>query len=386
MIDVDRSSKARLVGTAASTIVLALAAVVLVRPILFDDDNAPVTIKSVARLGERFVAAGGTQRGNGGIWTSIDGRRWSTAPIDLGPRRMGHVLDLVSWKSSIIGVGYVKGLQADLASFWLVSASGKAGEMSANSPAASRARAIAISPSALVAVGTQRSKHFRPIVWFSADGHRWLSTQMPVPTKSASSNVVPTDVTYVQDHGFVAVGVIHRDDRVCPLAWESSDGTHWRIEEGIQPCQDGVLSEMSTVIQTGKHEIALGRVGDHAAAWTWGPTGWRVEWTDHAQMATGSVSNPESPASEIVAAASVGDGRIIAAGWQVSEGSTRWTLWVRTRAGWIQDAGRSDVGYTALNVTQQGLIFAATPGSGGNPARVTEIELNSIGTSTIQQR
>lgn len=208
------------------------------------------------------------------VWTSPDGITWSAIPDDPFRHNVDRLHGVVAWGPGFIAFGDNE--VTNRAVVW-TSPDGYTWTRVSDDAAVFKAdiHAITVGGPGLVAVGSGHES-CEPVVWTSPDGYSW--TRLPHdPTVFGDSSecgwfgglIRISDVS-AGGPGLVAVG----SDLFGAQAavWTSPDGMTWtRVPDDpavLGATTDEPYTEMTSVAEVGDGLVAVGTMGDAAAAWT----------------------------------------------------------------------------------------------------------------------
>ncbi|MCU1691199.1 MAG: hypothetical protein JWM64_290 [Frankiales bacterium] len=234
------------------------------------------------------LVAGGGSAGDGALWTSPDGRAWTSRPQAGGVADSSEPEDVTALAGrpdspAVVAAGTV---DDPLGSHALLLTSddgttfrsaGSSGQLRGRGPRADRSPAAAVRSGATTVVvgsGDDGLAVYSAYALRSVDGRDWALAS-PAGLRGTSNRGRGMYDVAAGPGRLVAVGYTGRgnDRPYGPAAWTSSDGRSWSTVELPQPTgAQGVGSYLTSVVWTGRQWVALGRVdrgaAEEVAAWT----------------------------------------------------------------------------------------------------------------------
>jgi hypothetical protein len=238
-------------------------------------------VMGVARLGGRFIAVGNElpDARNGFIWTSQDGRTWTSARSIAG----AALYDVVATHDVAVAVGaHLNAEMTSTAAAWTSSDATRWSEARVGGAARASMRAVAVWPNGFAAAGDAPHDRTRPI-WTATDPGTWTSlrTDLALP-------LLVIDVAGWSG-GLVSGGATDKAGNQHPFVALSGDGRQWKrtnlsAEEGY----------VSAVGLAGERVVVAGVDADRLTLWTLEGAAWQAETIEPIGAAIGGLGwSPE---------------------------------------------------------------------------------------------
>jgi hypothetical protein len=256
----------------------------------------------VAACGGRWYVVGGVYAAGGGTrpaaWSTVDGRRWAvlaTHPVSAyGQRHLFYSAACASGRLVVIGAASGGAHGNNRTATWVADLpDGPLVEVDASfelygGPNAGGVNRVSAASAGLVGTrtgfviaGNRVGANGRggAAVWTSPDGTAFTLHDADPALQSDAAGITFGAEASAVGGGWVLVGSLWPpgtpDAARDPLAWASTDGTHWRREH--LPASSTVDESLDRVTPLGGGSLAVGPRGGHFGAWLRDPGGtWRA--------------------------------------------------------------------------------------------------------------
>jgi hypothetical protein len=219
-------------------------------------------LMGVTRLGGRFIAVGNAlpDARNGFIWTSQDGRTWTSAKSIAG----AALYDVVATHDVAVAVGaHLDPEMTSTAAAWVSSDGTRWNEARVGGATRASMRAVAVWPGGFAAAGDAPHDRTRPI-WTATDPAAWtsLKTNLDLP-------LLVLDVAGWSS-GLAVGGASDKSGNQHPFVALSADGRTWKRTN--LSAQEGYLSALGLA---GSTLVATGVDADRLTLWTLEGSAWQ---------------------------------------------------------------------------------------------------------------
>ena len=167
-------------------------------------------------------------------WTSIDGRTWSRASVELpSGATNGEITVVAGGPDGLVAAGTIDLTIGTVwhstdGRVWDVIGTGSLFDLGPCYEGCARMTSIAAGPEGIVVTG-YRSTAPGAHAWVRATGTAWQLSPLPIPAGTGIRVASEASVT-ATSRGFLTVGAVCRSDGTgcTPVTWTSTDGIDWR--------------------------------------------------------------------------------------------------------------------------------------------------------------